>query len=126
MQTSNLRLIPIPGEWHFVAHCTDSVHKLWWPCLSGWAVEKLGFEKVVKETDDNITHFNHYDALYQLLTIAILIVLYETLDINLLLQPQVLIDATKQNTGTCVSRCSTIIIRHHHLPPAGNKKLLTS
>lgn len=93
-------LIPIAGEFHFTAHAVDAVHRMYWNPLVSWCVEKLGFNKVVKANEDNITHYKHYDWFYQLLTRAVLKVVCDAIPLELLLQPQLLLEQCEDNKGT--------------------------
>ena len=96
-------VIPIAGEFHFFAHCIDAAHRLYWSPLVNWVVAKLGWEKIIKEDDDNITQFKQYDRFYQLLTLAIVTVLHEAIPLDLLTRPELLIELCKGNAGTCGS-----------------------
>lgn len=93
-------IIPCAGDFHFTAHSIDAVHRLYWNPLSGWVVTKLEFEKVVKENDDNITHYKQYDHFYQLLTLAIFTVLIDVVPMDLLAQPLLLLALTRSNKGS--------------------------
>ena len=101
-------VIPIAGEFHFFAHCVDAVHKLYWSPLVGWVVDKLEFSKIVKENEDNITHFKQYDRFYQLLTLAVVVVLHSTVPMDLLMNPMQLLAMCKDNAGgnTAVGVCA--------------------
>ena len=92
-------VIPIAGEFHFYAHSVDAVHRLYWGQLVGWVVNVLDFSKIVKENEDNITHFKQYDRFYQLLTAAVVTVLYNTVPMDLLMNPTQLLAMCKDNPG---------------------------
>ena len=62
-------------------------------------VNALGFEKVIKYKDDNITHFKHYDHFYLLLTVGILKFLSEIVDPALLASPELLLAQVAGHQG---------------------------
>ena len=94
-------VIPENGDFHFGCHSVGAFHDLWYLPFTSWVVRKLGpgFEKVIKEKDDNITHFKHYDHFYLLLTLSIVILLHETLDHALLRDHSTLLGLVKHNKG---------------------------
>ena len=92
-------VIPLNGDFHFAAHTVACFHDLYYLPLGRWAVVNVGFEKVVKEKYDNIANFKHYDHFYLLLTLAILIVLSETIDLAILSFPGALLEQVKNNPG---------------------------
>ena len=87
------------GDFHFVAYTLAAFHHLHFPPFTKWIVDKTGYEKSIKKDDDNITHFKHYDHFYQLITLAILTVLTESLDPAVMSMPKVLIEQCKANKG---------------------------
>lgn len=89
--------IPMNGDFHFVAHTVAAFHHLYFLPFTAWIVGKLGWEKVIKEDDDNVTNFKQYDHFYLLLTLSILTILSETLDAALLTAPSVLIELSRRN-----------------------------
>ena len=50
-------------------------------------VDKLGFDKVIKANDDNITKWKQYDHFYQFITFSIIKLLSESLDTAVLQYP---------------------------------------
>ena len=60
----------------------------------------MEFQKVIKDNDDNIANFKHYDHFYLLLTLAIMSLLCEIVDPVLLNFPSALLDQVKNNKGT--------------------------
>jgi hypothetical protein len=77
-------------------------------------VSKIGFEKVVKEKDDNIANFKHYDHFYLLLTLSIVIVLSETIDMAILSFPGALLEQVKNNAGRAAGSSSVACLRKLH------------
>ena len=75
---------PMNGDFHFVAHVVAAVHNLYFLPFTAWIVEKIGFDKVIKLNDDNVTNFKHFDHFYLLLTLAIMTLLSDMLDPALL------------------------------------------
>jgi len=94
--------IPLNGDFHFVAHTVAAFHDLFYLPFSAFIVRKIGFEKVIKEDDDNITNFKQYDHFYMLLTLAIITLLCELFDPAALAQPELLISNLKPNKGKSV------------------------
>jgi len=93
--------IPMNGDFHFVAHVVAAVHNLYFLPFTAWIVEKIGFDKVIKLNDDNVTNFTHYDHFYLLLTLAIMTLLSDVLDPTLLSFPSVLLEKVKNNKSIC-------------------------
>lgn len=95
-------VVPLNGDFHFCGHSVGAFHDLWFLPFTSWVVQKLGpgFEKVIKEKDDKITHFKHYDHFNLLLTLSIVILLHETLDDALLRDHSTLLGLAKENKGT--------------------------
>lgn len=91
--------IPMNGDFHFVAHCVMCFHDLWYLPLSSWVVTKMGMQKVVKQTDDNIANFKQYDHFYLLLTLSILTLLHSVIDMSKLSFPETLLEMVKDNQG---------------------------
>ena len=92
--------IPMNGDFHFVAHTVAAFHHLYFLPFTAWIVGKLGWEKVIKEDDDNITNFKQYDHFYLLITLSILTILSEALDAALLAAPSVLIEPSQRNKSS--------------------------
>ena len=93
--------IPMNGDFHFTAHTVACFHNLYYTHLTAWVVTKLGsgFEKVIKDQDDNIASFKHYDHFYLLLTIAIVTFLHDTFDMVTLLAPWELLEGVCEHQG---------------------------
>jgi hypothetical protein len=91
--------IPMNGDFHFVAHVVAAFHALYFLPFTAWIATALGFDKVIKRDDDNVTNFKHYDHFYLLMTTAIVNVLCEVVDPGLLIYPSVLLEQVKQNKG---------------------------
>jgi len=91
--------IPMNGDFHFVAHTIAAFHGLYFLPLTKWIVDKLGFDKVIKADDDNITKWKQYDHFYQLITLAILKLLSESYAVAVLRYPSILLEQVKQNKG---------------------------
>lgn len=79
--------IPMNGDFHFVAHTIAAFHDLYFLPFTKWIVDKLGFDKVIKANDDNITKWKQYDHFYQLITFSIIKLLSESLDTAVLQYP---------------------------------------
>ena len=73
-------------------------------------VNALGFEKVIKYKDDNITHFKHYDHFYLLRSVGILKFPSEIVDPALLASPELLL---AQLLGIKVN--DAFFVSNHHL-----------
>ena len=71
-------VIPLPGEFHFMAHCYDTTNKLYWTGLTEWCVKAMDHDMIIKENDDNITKFKQYDRFYTLLTVSVFVLLCQT------------------------------------------------
>ena len=94
-------VIPENGDLHFGGHSVGSFHDLWYLPFTSWVVRKLGpgFEKVIKEKDDNTTHSKHDCHFYLLLTLSIVILLHETLDHALLKDHSALLELATHKKG---------------------------
>ena len=101
-------VINVPGEFHFMAHCIDAMHRLWWSKLGQWAVKVTEHEKIIQEKDDNIVKFKQYDRFYTLLTVAIVTLLHDTLPMHCLLDPHWLLDYCDDNKGQCSTTCPDV------------------
>lgn len=95
--------IPMNGDFHFVAHVVSAFHILYYRPFAACIANKLGFDKVVKEVDDNIANFKHYDHFYLLLTAAISRLLYEVVSPALLAFPFTFLERIKNNAGALVN-----------------------
>jgi hypothetical protein len=91
--------IPMNGDFHFVAHVVAAFHILYFRPFTAWIARKLGFDKVIKEGDDNVTNFKHYDHFYLLVTAAITRLLLEIVEPALLAFPSTLLERVKNNAG---------------------------
>jgi hypothetical protein len=91
--------IPMNGDFHFVAHTVAAFHDLYFLPFSKWIVDKLGFDKVIKENDDNVTKWKQYDHFYQLITLAILKLVSESFDAAVLRYPMIILEQVKQHKG---------------------------
>jgi len=100
--------IPMNGEFHFVAHVVAAFHKQYFPPFTAWISERLGFDQVIKEDDDNVTNFKHYEYFYLLVTAAITRLLSEIVDPVLLASPSTLLERTKHNSGNAIRSLSAI------------------
>ena len=63
--------VPLPGEFHMVAHVLMAIHILWWQQLSSWAVQELGWHKTVKDAWVSVEEWHHYDRFYMTLIAAL-------------------------------------------------------
>ena len=91
--------IPLPREFHFMAHCYDATNKLYWTGLTAWCVKAMDHDMIIKENDDNITKFKQYDRFYTLLTVSVFVLLCQTVTLDILLQPATLLHMCRQNQG---------------------------
>ena len=102
-------VIPIAGDFHFTGHVLSCFNELWFLPFTSTLVHALGFEKVIKYKDDNITHFKHYDHFYLLLTVGILTFLDEIVDPALLASPEQLLAQVAGHDGQpCIIFFETI------------------
>ena len=92
-------VIPVNGDFHFTGHTVGAFNDLWFLPFSKSIVDALGFEKVIKHKDDNITHFKHYDHFYLLLTLGTVIFLHETFDAAVLASPELLLGQLALHQG---------------------------
>ena len=92
-------VVPIAGDFHFTGHVLSCFNELWFLPFASTIVNALGFEKVIKYKDDNITHFKHYDHFYLLLTVGILKFLSEIVDPALLASPELLLAQVAGHQG---------------------------
>jgi hypothetical protein len=94
--------IPLDGNWHFTAHCVGCFNDLYFLPFSGSIAIELGFGKVIKHKDDNITHFKHYDHFYLLLTLGIVSFLHEILDPAVLSSPEIILGQVSTHSGKLI------------------------
>ena len=92
--------IPMNGDFHFVAHVVAAFHILYFRPFTAWISTHVGFDKVIKEGDDNVTNFKHYDHFYLLVTAAISRLLLEVVDPGLLCFTSTLLERAKHNAGS--------------------------
>ena len=92
-------VVPLAGDFHFTGHVLSCFNELWFLPFTSTIVHALGFEKVIKYKDDNITHFKHYDHFYLLLTAGILKFLSEIVDPALLASPELLLAQVSGHEG---------------------------
>ena len=91
--------IPMNGDFHFVAHVVAAFHALYFLPFTARVATALGFDRVIKRDDDNVTNFKHYDHFYLLMTAAIVNILCEVVDHGLLAFPAILLEQVKHNKG---------------------------
>jgi hypothetical protein len=92
-------VIPLDGDFHFTGHMVGWMNDFYYLNISGKIASALGFDKVVKHKDDNITHFKHYDHFYLLLTLGLVMFLSETLDAAVMASPEILLGQMMANEG---------------------------
>ena len=63
--------VPLPGEFHMVAHVLMAIHILWYQQLSSWAVSELGWSNTIKDKWDSVEEWHHYDRFYMILIAAL-------------------------------------------------------
>lgn len=100
-------VIPVPGDFHFMAHCYFSMNRLWWEDITSWAVSKMGFEKTVKQETDNMDYYIHYDRFYSMLTLAIMVVFSSVFDFDILADPSVVFAMCGANECMFILTCIT-------------------
>jgi len=96
-------VITIAGDFHFTGHVLSCFNELCFLRFTSTIVHALGFEKVIKYKDDNITHFKHYDHFYLLLTVGILRFLSDIVEPALLASLELLLAQVSGHQGQLFS-----------------------
>lgn len=88
-------LVPLPGEWHFVAHALNSIHNKksgWWAALINWFPDSAGLcQGAVLEEWTSIEKYDIYCSFYEAVIVSVMEFLHQVVPPFYLNHPTILL-----------------------------------